>query len=37
MEIIIKIPTYEGTKLSILKYTNNKIDGETNFQASVMP
>ncbi len=37
MEIIIKIPTYEGTKLSILKYQNNKIDGETNFQASVMP
>lgn len=37
MEIIIKIPTYEGTKLSILKYKNNKIDGETNFQASVMP
>ena len=37
MEIIIKIPTYEGTKLSILKYENNKIDGEINFQASVIP
>lgn len=37
MEIIIEIPTYEGTKISILKYSNNKVEGEINLQASVMP
>lgn len=37
MEIIIEIPTYEGTKISIFRYSNNKVEGETNLQASVMP
>ena len=37
MEIIIEIPTYEGTKISILRYSNNKVEGEINLQASVMP
>ena len=37
MEIIIEVPTYDGIKISILKYSNNKIEGETNLQASVLP
>ena len=37
MEIIIEVPTYDGTKISILKYSNNKVEGETNLQASVLP
>ena len=26
MEIIIDLPTYDGTTLSVLKYSNNKLD-----------
>lgn len=37
MEMIIKLPTYEGTKLSIVKYNNGKIEGKTKFMASVIP
>lgn len=37
MEIIIEVPTYDGTKISILKYSNNKVEGETNLKASVLP
>lgn len=37
MEIIIEVPTYDGTKISVLKYSNNKVEGETNLQASVLP
>ncbi len=35
MEIVIKIPTYEETKISIVKYSNGEIQGETGIQASV--
>lgn len=37
MEIIIEVPTYEGMKISIVKYSNNKIEGKTNIKASVEP
>ena len=37
MEIIIKVPTYEGIKISIVKYKNGNIEGETNLNASVLP
>ena len=37
MEIIIDVPVYEGTQISILKYSNNKVEGEANLQASVLP
>ena len=37
MEIIIKIPAYEGFELGIYKYKNNKINGEIEHKASVQP
>lgn len=37
MEIIVEVPTYEGVKISILKYLNGMIKGETNLKASVCP
>lgn len=37
MEIVINIPQYEGTSISIVKYNNGKIDGETGIKASVLP
>ena len=37
MEIIIELPTYEGIDISILKYSNGSIKGETNYKASVLP
>lgn len=37
MEIVLKIPTYEGTRISILKYNNGNIEGKTNYKASVLP
>ena len=37
MEIIIKVPTYEGNKISIIKYNDGKIEGETNLKAAVTP
>lgn len=35
MEVIIEIPTYEGTVVSVLKYKDDKLEGETNIKASV--
>lgn len=37
MEIIIEVPTYEGTRISIIKYNNGNIEGETNLKVSVLP
>ncbi len=37
MEVIINMPTYEGTKLSIVKYKNGNIEGEKDYKASVLP
>ena len=37
MEIIIKVPTYEGTQISVVKYNEGKIEGETDVKASVVP
>ena len=37
MEIIIKVPTYEGTKISILKYKDGVLNGEKSLKASVLP
>lgn len=37
IEMIIKIPTYEGTKIDIIKYNRGNIEGETNIKASVLP
>lgn len=37
MEIIINVPVYEGIRISILKYSNGIIEGETGLKASVMP
>ena len=37
MEIIIKVPTYEGTKISILKYNKGNLQGVKNLKASVAP
>lgn len=36
MEIILKIPTYEGLRISILKYQNGKLEGETGVEASLL-
>ena len=35
MEILIKIPEYEGSKLSILKYNKGKIEGDINLEVNV--
>lgn len=35
MEILIKIPEYEGSKLSILKYNKGKIEGNINLEVNV--
>ena len=35
MEILIKIPSYEGNKLSILKYNKGKIEGNVNLEVNV--
>lgn len=37
MEIIIKIPTYEGTKISILEYKDGNLNGKSDLKASVLP
>ena len=37
MEIITKIPMYEGTSISVVKYNNGKIEGEANIEASIEP
>ena len=35
MEIIIQIPTYEVMEINIIKYSDSKIEGEINVQASL--
>jgi len=35
MEIIIEVPMYDGIQISIIRYNNNKIEGKTNYKASV--
>ena len=35
MEIIIEVPTYEEMEISIVKYVDNKIQGETNIKANL--
>ena len=37
MEIIIKVPCYEGTKISILEYKNGVLNGEKSIKASLLP
>ena len=37
MEMIINVPTYDGTKISIVKYQNGEIEGDVDVQASVSP
>ena len=37
MEILIEIPTYEGTKISVLKYEKGVLSGEKDVKASVIP
>jgi len=38
MEILIYIPAYEsGPQVSVIKYNNGKIEGDTNYKASVEP
>ena len=37
MEIIIQVPTYEGVRISIYKYSSGNVEGETNLKASVLP
>ena len=37
MEILIKIPAYEGSKLSILKYNRGDINGNINLKVNVNP
>ncbi len=35
MEVITKVPVYEGTRISVIKYNNNKVQGETNIEANL--
>ncbi len=37
MEIIVQVPTYEGVRISIYKYSSGNVEGETNLKASVLP
>jgi len=37
MEIIINVPVFEGTEISIFKYNQGKLEGEKDFKASVKP
>ena len=37
MELIIKVPCYEGTKISILEYKNGVLNGEKSIKASLLP
>lgn len=37
MEILIKVPMYEGTKVSVVKYNQGEIEGDIELQASVNP
>lgn len=35
MEIIIDVPVYEGDKISIVKYNNGKLEGQTDVKATL--
>ena len=37
MEVIIEIPAYEGSRIGIWKYNNNKVEGETDIKADLNP
>ena len=37
MEIIVEIPVYEGEGVSIYKYDNGKITGDTNYEIILKP
>lgn len=37
LEILIKVPSYDGTSVSILKYDGTKLAGQTDIKASVKP
>ena len=37
MEIIIEEPCYEGTQLSVYKYFEDKLEGEINIEATLLP
>ena len=37
MEILLDIPEYEGSSLSILKYSNNKLEGKTDIEVNTEP
>jgi hypothetical protein len=37
MEILLNLPTYDSSILSIYKYSNNKIEGETDYKVSLEP
>ena len=37
MEIVLRLPVYEGYKLSVLKYSNNKLEGETDIKITIEP
>ena len=37
MEIILNIPIYEGNRISIIKYNNGNLVGETNIKTTLMP
>lgn len=37
LEMIIQVPTYEGIKVSIVKYNKGQLEGETNLKAKVEP
>lgn len=35
MEIIIRVPVYEGTSISVIKYNNGTVEGETNIKVNI--
>jgi hypothetical protein len=37
MEILLNLPAYDSSILSIYKYSNNKIEGTTDYEVSVEP
>ena len=37
MEILVRVPGYEWVELSVLKYSNGKIEGETDIDVNVLP
>ena len=37
MEILVELPAYDSTLLSIFKYSNNKLEGEVDYKVNVEP